>query len=61
MNTRAKWTGICLNNQGWGFYPHPKEEKNMIKYEKPIFEILIVTDIITTSGNEEYEGEIDWM
>lgn len=35
--------------------------KNMIKYEKPIFEILIVTDIITTSGNEEYEGEIDWM
>ena len=32
----------------------------MIKYEKPIFEILIVTDIITTSGNEEYEGEIDW-
>lgn len=32
----------------------------MIKYEKPIFEILTVTDIIRTSGDEEYEGEIDW-
>lgn len=60
MNMRARWTGICFKNTVGGHSPDRKR-CTMKKYERVNVEILIIADVIATSGpGEEYEGEIDW-
>ena len=65
-NTRAKWTGICLDKKSRGTRPcklatYTMNEVKMKRYETLDIEIVTIVDIITTSNpKEDYEGEIDW-